>query len=210
MNTAITIIFGTVLIILAAAVVLLFAMLGALAARLPEEGTEGKAVQRGSSPSPEGYAVPMDDAPIGRRPQFWPKELGSLSNGPTLLAVLSTACGSCRDVADQLPDFTFSDPAWRFGLVVSSVDADRAAKFVRDHDLARVTRFVDEGGTWTMQHLGLDKSPSAVVIRDGQVVAGYMFNELSLLLDEVFKPSENAWPAPVDASLTPGTSGMAR
>jgi hypothetical protein len=76
------------ILVLAGAIVLLFAMFGELNSRVPEM-TGRKAFVR-----------PLSDAPIGHVVAKWPAPLEQLNAGDrSVLLALSTACAACEQVA---------------------------------------------------------------------------------------------------------------
>ncbi len=83
---------GVVVLLLAAAVVALFAMMGELHAQLAE--------------NPGGGTVhPLTDAATGHTPDVLPEPLAGLATAErAIVLVLSTVCTSCAAVAGQLAD----------------------------------------------------------------------------------------------------------
>ncbi|GAB3953376.1 hypothetical protein [Micromonospora vulcania] len=163
--------FGIALLILAGAVLVLFAMLGQLAAR------EGVIPSQGS-----GIRL-LEEAHVGRVPVAWPTGLAGFGDGPLrIVLVLSTACSSCRTVAGQLADE--ADVA-DFGVAISTADAAAGREFVAANGLARLPHHVDEGGDWVSGEFGVAVSPAALVFRDGMLISALAFTDLAKLRSTV-------------------------
>ena len=107
------------------------------------------------------------------------------------LLVLSTVCNSCKAVAAQLLE---GHADWDgMGIVVSTASRRNGDDFVAEHRLGGFVIYVDESGSWSREQLGVESSPTAVVLRRGRVVAAYAFSDLALLRSEVddrSRPSE--------------------
>lgn len=163
------VVFAFALLILAAAVVILFAMLAELATRVPERST----------PARDPRVRPLEEARLGRAPDVWPAALPDVDRA-TLL-VLSTACSSCRDVAGQLtvdPGHTdWADVA----VVVSSASRQNGEEFVSQLGLDGFPVYVDEGGEWVTAEFGVQTSPGALVFRAGRLISAHVFNDVTAL-----------------------------
>jgi hypothetical protein len=169
----INLIFGSVLLILVGAVVLLFAMFGEVVARLPElHLRDGDASVR-----------PLPEARLGEQPIGWPDRLADVVNtvDPALLLVLSTACASCEAVGDQLSNELDKERPGDTAVVVSCGDARSGEDFVVRHGLQRLPFFVDEGGRWVAGAFGVQTSPTALVIRDGRLDSALLFSQVAAL-----------------------------
>jgi hypothetical protein len=173
------VVFGFALLTLAAAIVVLFAMMGELSSRVPEPG----AAQRDTT------VRPVEDARIGHAPQVWPAGLPDPADA--VLLVLSTACGSCKDVAGQLG----TDPAhadWpEVAVVVSTAGKQTGEEFVTTHGLDRFPHYIDEGGEWTVGEFGVQLSPTALVLRSGRLASAHVFNDVTSLRNAIEEPSES-------------------
>jgi hypothetical protein len=167
------VVFAFALLILAAAVVVLFAMLAEVATRVPERSGQQR----------ETRIRRMGGVRLGHAPEFWPDGLPD-GERATLL-VLSTACGSCQDVAEQLT----SDPGHRdwteMGVVVSTAGRVTGQEFVRDYGFEGIPVFIDEGGEWVEGQFGVHSSPGALIFRSGRLVAAHRFNDVAALRDVV-------------------------
>ena len=161
------------LFLLAGAVVVLFAMLGELTARLPVLGV--------------GYRDPavseLPDARIGERPGVWPPQLEDAvgGNAPAMLLVLSSACKSCEDVAAQLrEEARTAEPAGRLAVVVSCADRAAGEAFIARHGLDRDWQcWIDEEGVWSRTVFGVQTSPTALVLRDERLQSALVFTDLA-------------------------------
>jgi hypothetical protein len=174
------IVFGAVILILAAAIVLLFAMLGELNSRLPGDQS---AARRGSD------VFPLEDAALGVRPATWPAELPRIDSAdPRTVLVLSTACATCEDVAKQLDDELSGGGGGDMAVVLSTGDRQRAEDFMRRHGLHRLPVYVDEGGDWVGEELGVRVSPTALVMSSGRLESALIFQDVSALRAAVAQP----------------------
>ena len=157
-----------VVLLLAAAVVMLFAMLGELSSRVPV--------------LPAG-AAPMDDeARLGHRPDAWPPELAGVAAAPdAVLLVLSTACVSCNRVAEHLRDGFDPLPGQATGIALSTPDPARAERFLREHGLPSESVYVDVGGAWVPAEVGVQTSPSALFFKSGELASATVFPDIESL-----------------------------
>jgi hypothetical protein len=162
-------VFGVALLLVAAAVVVLFAMLGELASRVPDPAAD----------RPVQIVEPYSDATLGSAPQVWPDGLPEVSS--CVLLVLSTMCNSCTDVADQLVAHRTRGQWPELGVVVTTGGPYRAADFIAEHGLSQFPHYIDEGGDWVTTQFGVRHSPLGLVLRDGRLVAAYRFNSVAAL-----------------------------
>lgn len=159
---------SAVSLVLAAAIVMLFAMLGELASRVPE-------------PEPQRtWIEPIEDIQTGQMPKKWPAELARVlePDHSALLIVLSTVCTSCRAIAAELANHTDWVGA---ALVVSTPVAANGRAFVAEFGLGSFPHYVDENGNWVRTEFGVESSPIALVIRDGRLVDAYSFSDTGTL-----------------------------
>lgn len=187
------IVLGCALLVLAAGMVVLFAMFGELSARVDEAGMVRRSTE----------VRVLEKARLGQIPQSWPPAIPGPGDGPFTLLVLSSACESCSDIATQLT----IDPGhadWAdMGVVVSTAHRDTGADFVDRHGLARVPHYVDERGDWVSGEFDVRFSPSALVFRGGMLAEAYMFHDVAALratldqaptLGRIESGKEAAWP----------------
>ena len=173
-------VFGAVILVLAAAIVLLFAMLGELNSRLP---TDQGAAQRSSD------VFPLEDAALGVQPATWPAELPPIDSAdPRTVLVLSTACSTCQDVAQQLDGELSRGEGKDLSVVLSTGDRERADDFVQRYGLDRLPVYVDEGGDWVGEELGVRMSPTALVMSSGRLESALIFQDVSALRAAVAQP----------------------
>jgi hypothetical protein len=155
-----------VVLILAAAVVLLFAMLGELASRV--SGTENR--------RPSQDVRPVPEARVGAEPTRWPAELAGYATADrALVVVLSTACGTCEAVAAQLVDAAAGDMA----IVVSCASRESGEIFVERHKLTFLPHYVDVNGDWVQGETGVAVSPSGLAFHRGRLDSALTFADLS-------------------------------
>ncbi|QKW34624.1 hypothetical protein HUT06_11770 [Actinomadura sp. NAK00032] len=178
--------FGAVLLVLVAAVVLLFAMLGELSSRLPTE--------RETAADRDPAIWPLDDARLGTEPGRWPAELAGLTGPGTdidaarTVLVLSTACSTCKDVAQQLSDELDKGAEGDMAVVVSTAERARGDRFVQQYGLHRLAHYVDEGGSWVADEFNVRMSPTALVIRGGRLESALVFQDVQALRTRVNEP----------------------
>ncbi|MDQ2956124.1 MAG: hypothetical protein M3Y42_04055 [Actinomycetota bacterium] len=168
-----TVLFSAVLLVLALAVVMLFAMIGELASRVEESG---HGVQKS--------LMPLEEAQLGHRPSRWPAELGELPESATQSAavlVLSASCRSCGKLAKQLVSERSEWAPRLHGVVISAASLDRAREFQQTNELYGFNLFLDDGGEWTTGEFGIQTSPVALMMRDGRLDAAYILDDLNLL-----------------------------
>lgn len=155
---------SVVSLLLAAAIVMLFAMLGELASRVPE-------------PEPQRtWMEPIEGIQLGQMPKSWPAELAQVPerDHSVLLVVLSTVCTSCRAIAAELVNHTdWSEAA----LVVSTPAAANGKAFVAEFGLESFPHYIDEGGDWVRSEFGVESSPIALVVREGRLAGAYSFSD---------------------------------
>jgi hypothetical protein len=162
-------VFGFVLLVLAAAVVLLFAMFGVLAARVGQPST------------PTGWSGtrPLEDARIGAQPETWPSGLvGVAAAERAVVLALSTSCGSCQDVAKQLA--TSGNPQ-RYAIALACPSQEAGTGFVKQHGLAGMPLFLDEAGTWLRTQLDVQASPVGLVFSKGRLESAEIFGDIKSL-----------------------------
>jgi hypothetical protein len=160
---------GIALLLLAAAVVLLFAMFGELAARLGQPGTVDEAALE---------MQPVDGARIGTTPTVWPGRLAEVpSAGHALVLSLSTSCGSCRRVAEQLAEGRTRG----YAIALASPDPATGAEFLASFGLTGLPHHVDVGGQWLRGQLGVQHSPAVLVFSDGELVSASIFTDIRAL-----------------------------
>jgi hypothetical protein len=182
------IVFAFVLLVLAGSLVLLFAMMGALASRVPDPARPADRSQSVRS---------LEQARLGHSPAVWPPGLSRLASADkSLLLVLSTACGSCVDVAKQLSADVTRDRAGDIAVVVSCADRDAGEDFVHRHGLKAVAHLVDEGGTWVKSEFDVMMSPTGLVFHDGRLESALMFADLDALRTAAFHVDDDLSPQP--------------
>lgn len=163
------VVFGVALLVLAAAVVVLFAMLAELASRVPDQST----------PYRNPAVNPIEGARLGHSADVWPAGLPTMDR--TVLLVLSTICNSCEDVARQL----VSDPGhtdWaEAALLISTGGRARGEDFVARHRLGVFPHFIDEGGKWASGEFGVQASPTALVFHGERLESAFEFNDVAAL-----------------------------
>lgn len=166
----IDLLFASVLLIMAAAIVVLFAMLGELATRLPQP-----AVERGST------LKPIDGARIGHVSSWWPPQLSRLNDAKDgVLLVLSSACASCEGIGQQLQQGA-DLPDSEFGILVSCGNKDSGQDFIARHKLERFGFYIDKGGEWVRSEFNVMMSPSALFFNEGRLETALVFDDLKML-----------------------------
>src|SRR5262245_25011755 len=125
---------GAVAVVLAAGMVVLFAMLGELSARV------GPAAPGAGA----GTVQLLTEAAVGHAPDRWPLGIAAQADADlAIVLVLSTTCTSCGQVATQLRDHPeLADPA-AWGVLVASEDPAHAEAFLARYALDRLPHDVD-------------------------------------------------------------------
>jgi hypothetical protein len=162
------------MLILAAAVALLFAMLAEVNARLPLAGDA----------TSSGAPSVLEEAKLGVSPTEWPPILSPLvqNEGDALLLVLSPSCSACESVGSQLSSrLDKAEFPSNLAVIVACSSEAVGYDFVRRHALDRSITFVDHGGEWISTAFGVQTSPAALRIRDGILESAVVFNALSTL-----------------------------
>ncbi|MBA0126456.1 hypothetical protein H0B56_12975 [Haloechinothrix sp. YIM 98757] len=175
------------IILLTAATIGLFAMVGELASRV-----DSLTAHQDDSPSGgavHDWADPLEDFVPGNNPEWYPGELISVEDSPcALLVILSTSCQSCSRFAEQ--NFSELDGLpCHLGFIISCPTVERGQKFVRNYPTlaSRSSVYIDAMGEWTRDQLGLDVSPSAVVLQAGRPAAAFTMsspNQLAAVVDQ--------------------------
>jgi hypothetical protein len=165
---------SVVVLVLAGAVVLLFAMLGELSSRMPASDAD---VRR--------RVEAIEAARTGHRPDDWPAELAHIAEQEySLLLVLSSTCSSCEQVAGQVSKMLDRGPA-NLAVVVACPARERGEHFAGVHGIDRGVLYIDEDGAWSKRELGIDTSPAAVLFRSGRLQSGLLFWDLPAVLNAV-------------------------
>jgi hypothetical protein len=158
------------LVLLTAAVALLFAMMGELFARVPAQ----------DEPS---QPRPAPGLSMGTTTDDWPSSLTSVVTQPqSTLVVLSTACATCDMVAGDLGR---RDLPVSVGVIISTGSKDLGEAFVLKHRLGNVPHFVDEGGEWVSKTFGVRMSPTALHLDKGVLAEAYIFTDFNTLLPHI-------------------------
>jgi hypothetical protein len=164
---------GFVLLLMAGAIVALFAMVGELASRVPDPAATGASSTE---------VQPLEDARVGHSPVTWPAGLEALGAADTaLLLVLSTVCSSCRTLATQLEKERDPFPGRSWGVVVTCGDLANGKQFIKYHGLDRVPHFVDVDADWVLAEFNVQSSPVGVLVAHSTVEAALMFNDVAAL-----------------------------
>ncbi|MBV9093700.1 MAG: hypothetical protein JO132_07470 [Streptosporangiaceae bacterium] len=162
---------GFAVLVLTVGMVVLFAMFGELSARVAQAGGRPRSTE----------VVPLEGARLGGVPDAWPGGLLAGGEAPSVLLVLSSACGSCLDIAGQLRDVPAGAGWDGMGVVVSTSHEQTGEEFVAGNGIGRFPHHVDVGGSWVTGQFGVNFSPSALVFAGGRLVAAYIFHDVAAL-----------------------------
>jgi hypothetical protein len=166
------------LLLLAGAVVVLYAMMGELASRLPD-------------PAEADLVKPLEDYIQGATVADWPTGLSDLANDTrALIVVLSPICDTCAKVAAELSTYEAHPAQSRIGVVVSAATLHSGEDFVERHSLSRFPHIVDEGGQWITGNFGVKMSPSALLMERGALVDAYTFTKMPAIVAQMTKAKE--------------------
>ncbi len=159
------------LLLLMIAVVVLYAMLGELASRLPAQGANAA-----------NWIQELAGSRIGTSAAVWPDNLLPLARMPRwVLLVLSPTCSTCNKVAAELGTLTDAAFSESVGLVVSAGDQKTGERFIATNAINRIPYFVDEGGAWTTGNFGINTSPTALIFRKGVLTRAYNFGSIDAI-----------------------------
>jgi len=167
------VVLGFAVLILTIGMVVLFAMFGELSSRVAVGGSRSRGTEIRT----------LEKAELGRVPDSWPAGLPARPDRISALLVLSSACGSCADIAGQLTD---GHTDWQdMGIVLSTSHGDTGQDFIMRYGLSRFPHYIDVGGDWVSGQFGVRFSPSALIFSDGRLQAAYMFQDVSALRTRV-------------------------
>lgn len=174
-----TVLICLALLVFTAALVLLYAMVGELAARVP----------RAAHDDGDGdFVTPLTDLRAGAAPASWPAELAALQGEErAVLLVLSPACSSCNRVARELAATDADAFGLPLGVVVSSGDLRTGEEFAARHGLRRMPCLVDERGAWVTGSFGVRTSPAALVLARGVAAEAYVFGGFHTVRDRIVR-----------------------
>lgn len=179
-----TILMAIAITILAVAMVALFAMMGELASKV-----EATRPARGGSDVDE-WAQVLKGFTFHKVPGRWPQALHSIRGASrALVVILSTSCRTCDYFAEgRLQDLDSFESAF----ILSCSSEERARAFIEAHPQLNHGRplFVDEGGSWIKEELGLETSPSAVLLEHDQPRAAFLMSSpasLAVTVNEYLK-----------------------
>ncbi|MFJ8544421.1 hypothetical protein ACIRFH_20780 [Streptomyces sp. NPDC093586] len=170
-----TIVLACALLLLTAAVVLLFAMMGELAARTT-----------GAAPAASTAVSPLEEYRLGAVVDDWPEPLRALDTGSRVVVlVLSTVCATCAKVATQISEGALAGMAGTVGVAISCAERADGEEFARRNGLTDIPTYVDERGGWVAGSFSVTQSPTALVFDNGVLSEGYLFTSVADLLREV-------------------------
>jgi hypothetical protein len=174
-----TVLISLAMLAFTAALVLLYAMVGELAARVAQPAHGG---------GDGDFVTPLADHRPGAEPANWPAELAALQREErAVLLVLSPACTSCNRVARELSTMDADAVGFPLGVVVSSVDLPTGEEFAARHGLRRLPTLVDERGRWVTGSFGVRTSPAALVISRGVAAEAYVFGGFRTVRDTIVR-----------------------
>jgi hypothetical protein len=167
------VLFSAGLLTLAFAVVLLFAMVGEL-------GALAKHTQAGGMG--QSFLKPLTSAPLGRSPEVFPPSLRYLADAEMAsLIVLSTSCQTCTTIAPLLRKHFNATMTAPVSVVVSCPQEPVGIEFVKQYGLADVPHWVDVGGAWLREHVGINTSPTCLMFSRGSLRAALAFSDVDAL-----------------------------
>ncbi len=175
------VILAVALLLITAAIVVLYAMVGELAQRIPDSGSE----------SPAEPVRPLTEFQKGTAPTYWPAELARLEEAPqALILVLSPVCSTCTSVARELSFLAPEMLDIPVGVVVSAASRAAGEEFATRNSLARFPHLVDESGAWISGNFGVNISPTALLLERGALAEAYTFTKAIDLFQTVVKTRE--------------------
>lgn len=181
-----TILFAFMFLVVALAIVMLFAMNAEILRRLESRPHSDEAERSDafwSLTRPEIYI--RDDIP-------WHAELDTLrGGGGFLILVFSTVCTTCNTAAAELGTFWKDQNSCRIGVVISTPNSNEADSFMSRHSISTIPHFVDADGEWVKSKFGVTFSPVAMIIEDDTLRAVYGFQHVPPLWETISK--EMSW-----------------
>ncbi|TAN32069.1 hypothetical protein EPN29_10115 [bacterium] len=186
----IDLLFAFVLLFMAAAIVVLFAMLGELASRIPQPA------RLHSGPS----IKPVEGARIGHVASWWPTQLAYLKEARDgVLLVLSSACASCEEIGVQFRKS--EDPRISgFGILMSCGNIESGHDFIARHGLSKASSYIDKGGEWVRGEFNVMMSPVALFFREGRLQTALVFDDLDAL-HKLTDDGQSLYPIPTVANV---------
>lgn len=167
------------LLLITAAIVVLYAMLGELARRIPD------------GEPPASPVRPLTEYQPGTAPAYWPGGLAVLGAAPrALILVLSPVCSTCTKVAGELALLAPDRLEIPVGVVVSASGRAAGEEFAVRHSLDRFPHLVDERGEWISGSFGVNVSPTALLMEKGALAEAYSFSKATDLFRTVAKARE--------------------
>lgn len=148
------------LLIVAVAIVGLFAMMGELSARV------------GSAPEQnDPHTEPVEGALTGVVPASWPAGIGQFAAAElAAVLVLSPICGACARMAPTVATHSVRDRAdLEVGVLVSCSDGESGRDFVRQHNLSGVPYALDVEGAWSSGEFAVTMSPTLLLFERGRL-----------------------------------------
>jgi hypothetical protein len=174
-----TVLISLALLAFTAALVLLYAMVGELASRVPRAEQEGGRAD---------FVTPLTGHRPGAVPESWPVELAALQGEErAALLVLSPSCSSCNRVASELSTMDATEFGLPLGVVVSCGERQAGEEFAARHGLHRLPVLVDERGAWVTGSFGVRNSPAALVITRGVAAEAYVFGGFRTVRDTIVR-----------------------
>jgi hypothetical protein len=173
------IVLGVAVFVLAAAVVGLFAMMGELASRLPDEdrpaGPDGPGTGAGDRRA-ERRLWPVPEARLGAEPAEWPAELAAVREAELAhVVVFGSTCVTCGQIANgETGSLDVLPPP--LALVVACPGPEDGAEFLAKHPMvAGYPHVIDVGGTWLASNFEVGISPSVLVFARGRLESAHTF-----------------------------------
>ncbi|MEV4759741.1 hypothetical protein AB0J86_32240 [Micromonospora sp. NPDC049559] len=161
------------------AIVVLYAMVGELARRIPD-----------GEPA-EDPVRPLTEFQQGTAPTHWPDDLSALGDAPqALILVLSPVCSTCTNVAKELALLAPDKLDIPIGVLVSAAGRNIGEEFAARHSLARYPHLVDEKGAWISGNFGVNISPTGLLMERGALAQAYSFTKATDLIQTVVKARE--------------------
>lgn len=157
-------------LIFATAIVILFAMLGQLWARI-----EAREVSSSS-------ARPLQGAKLGALTHSWPAQLTAGRDDASVrsLVVLSATCTTCQQIGRDLRS-TQPPRDYISGVVVTGPRQREIEEFMADFGPFPVPTVPDASGDWVTGEFGVNSSPSLLLFEDMRLVEAYTFNHLDAI-----------------------------
>jgi hypothetical protein len=170
------VVLGVAVFVLAVAVVGLFAMIGELAARVPDPDQPAGAV------GGPGSLQPLPGARLGAEPAAWPPALFEVRDAALAhVIVFGSSCATCGQIAsgETGPLDVIPRP---LAVVISCARPEAGDEFlVRYPMVTGYPHVLDVRGEWLISNFEVGVSPTVLVFGHGRLISAHTFTAATVL-----------------------------